>query len=121
VNIWVSVEQGFSSAHRLVGHPRCGNIHVHYYKVRVSVLVNHKWLDFFDLKETVRKVVSDFDHKLILDKNDFIETSTHVVRIEGAPTTENIAKHLYRTLSRILRYPVKIRLYESDSTFVEVE
>ena len=59
----------FSAAHMLVGHPKCGRMHGHNYKVDVTVkgeLDEHGWvMDFGDLNKIVDPFIDLLDHRFI--------------------------------------------------------
>ena len=67
-------------AHLLPGHPKCGRLHGHTYRVQLVVSGEARdgmLLDFAELKSQVRSVLSRYDHR---HWNDFIDY----------PTVENI-------------------------------
>ena len=66
----VSKEYHFSAAHRLQGHPKCGKMHGHNYKV---VFVLGSWhlhdgmvIDFGDLNKLVKPIIDELDHQYLL-------------------------------------------------------
>ncbi len=75
----ISKEFHFSSAHMIVGHPKCGRLHGHNYKLEVVVMhPKHKTLedseldemgfiiDFGVLKKIVKEIVDEVDHRYIV-------------------------------------------------------
>ncbi len=69
----------FSSAHMIVGHPKCGRMHGHNYKLEVVVMhPKHKTLedaeldqmgfiiDFGVLKKIVMEIVDEVDHRYMV-------------------------------------------------------
>jgi len=112
----VSKTVEFDAGHRLMHHEgKCSNIHGHRYTLKVSIIgiVNKKSgmvLDFTNLKQAMAPVVSEYDHAMILNKEDkknlkhMIDNSYKLVILSCEPTAENIAidiKHkLYATLRR---------------------
>ena len=71
----------FSAAHMLVGHPKCGRMHGHNYRVDVTVAAalhsgsrvkaRHNWvMDFADLDLVVKPILERFDHKFIATQAD---------------------------------------------------
>ncbi len=69
----------FSSAHMIVGHPKCGRMHGHNYKLEVVVMhPKHKTLedseldemgfiiDFGVLKKIVKEIVDEVDHRYMV-------------------------------------------------------
>jgi len=61
------VETYFSAAHHIEGHPKCGVVHGHTYKVRVEV-TSSDWIDLGDLRGAVTKIVARYDHSDLGDK-----------------------------------------------------
>ena len=75
-------------AHTLPGHPKCGQLHGHTYRVEVEVegpAEGGMVLDFADLKAQVRSVLGRYDHR---HWNDFLEY----------PTVENICRRIAETI-----------------------
>lgn len=94
------VETDFSAAHQLRGYKgKCENLHGHNWKVQVSVtseVLNEIELviDFHELKEITREILSNLDHKIINNVYPFIEKN---------PSSENIAKWIYDSLKEKLK------------------
>ncbi len=92
----VSVESHFSAAHTLVNYPGdCARLHGHNWGVRVFVKcrsLNEMGLgvDFREVKQALEAVLVDFDHANLNDLPLFRDTN---------PTSETIARFLYRALS----------------------
>ena len=95
----VYVKTHFSAAHRLEGYPGdCARSHGHNWIVEVHVRCSELnpigiGMDFRDIKQAVKKVVQELDH---YDLNELAPFKT------VNPTSENIAKYLYRELSKAL-------------------
>jgi len=93
----VSVNTRFSAAHHLVGYPgHCANPHGHNWDVEVFVRgkkLNPTGIlvDFRTLKDTVRGVLSELDHS---------DLNTHRAFRKSNPSSENIARFLYKELSK---------------------
>jgi len=115
----VSIETSFSAAHRLNNYRgNCEALHGHNWKVRVTVetaALNEIGLgiDFRDLKEKTRRVLSPFDHVLLNDLAPFKDIN---------PSSEAIARYLFIELKReITALPVrlkKVSVWESDNSWV---
>ncbi|MDD1769897.1 MAG: 6-pyruvoyl tetrahydropterin synthase family protein [Methanomassiliicoccales archaeon] len=63
----------FSASHFIPGHPKCGRLHGHSYSVNL-VLHGEKGergmiLDFVPLKNALREIADEFDHRVILPGN----------------------------------------------------
>ncbi len=79
----ISKEFHFSSAHMIVGHPKCGRLHGHNYKLEVSVMhPKHNYqpdeeldelgfiIDFGVLKGIVKEMLDRVDHRyMVSDAN----------------------------------------------------
>jgi 6-pyruvoyltetrahydropterin/6-carboxytetrahydropterin synthase len=96
-------------AHTLPGHPKCGQLHGHTYRIEVVVEGEMKGgmvLDFADLKGQVRSVLSRYDHR---HWNEFLEY----------PTVENICERLATELAERVAFPFSIRVYEGQGKWAE--
>jgi 6-pyruvoyltetrahydropterin/6-carboxytetrahydropterin synthase len=63
----------FSACHFITEHAKCGRLHGHVYGLRL-VLHGEKGghgmiMDFIELKKVMRKIVEDFDHRVLLPGN----------------------------------------------------
>jgi 6-pyruvoyltetrahydropterin/6-carboxytetrahydropterin synthase len=93
----VYIETHFSAAHALRGYPGdCARLHGHNWIVRVFVRCRELddigiGIDFRVVKEHVREVLGELDHCNINEIGPFREQN---------PSSENIARHLYRELGR---------------------
>jgi 6-pyruvoyltetrahydropterin/6-carboxytetrahydropterin synthase len=93
----IYVETHFSAAHALRGYPGdCARLHGHNWIVRVFVRCRELddtgiGIDFRVVKEHVREVLRELDHCNMNEIPPFSEQN---------PSSENIARHLYRELGR---------------------
>jgi len=97
-------------AHFLPGHPKCGSLHGHTYKVEVTVEGKPKdgmIIDFSDLKTSVRDVLAHYDHR---SWNDFLEY----------PSVENICELLSEKLKGRLAFPFTLRVWEGHGKWAEI-
>jgi 6-pyruvoyltetrahydropterin/6-carboxytetrahydropterin synthase len=66
----ISREYWFSSAHRLEGHPKCGRLHGHNYKLVVHVqsvnIDDGMIMDYARLDSIVKPIVDELDHRYII-------------------------------------------------------
>ncbi len=98
-NYELSVSAEFCAAHRLDGYPgNCRNTHGHNWGVTVYVLCTQldplgMGLDFRDIKALIKQALTDLDHSFLNDLAPFSQAN---------PTAENIARHLFEELSRLL-------------------
>ncbi len=115
----VTVELTFSAAHQIRGHPGpCARLHGHNYRAAVTItgeaLNEHGMLiDFAELKELCREVISPLDHALLNELPPFASTS---------PTAEALAGHIHgQVAARLsaLRYDLRVArvtVHESESS-----
>jgi len=95
----LSVSAEFCAAHRLNGYAgECRRTHGHNWGVTVFVRCSEldgigMGLDFREIKGLVREALSGLDHACLNDLPPFTTEN---------PTAENIARHLYDELSRLL-------------------
>ncbi len=96
-------------AHLLPGHPKCGRLHGHTYRVEVVIDGEPRdgmVIDFGELKAQVRSVLSRYDHR---HWNDFMDY----------PTVENVCQRLADELCERLAFPFAIRVYEGHAKWAE--
>ncbi len=106
----LGITEYIDCAHFLPGHPKCGQIHGHTYKVEVIIegeASGGMVLDFNDLKAQTRTVLQQYDHR---NWNDFLPF----------PSVENICELLSRQLKERLRFPFLIRVWEGHGKWAEM-
>ena len=106
----LGVTEYVDCAHFLPGHPKCGVLHGHTYRVEISVEGKPKdglIIDFADLKQTLREVLSDYDHR---SWNDFL----------AYPSVENICELLSAKLGERLSLPHTLRVWEGHGKWAEI-
>ena len=98
-------------AHFLPGHPKCGQLHGHTYKVEVVIEgetgPTGMLLDFDEMKQDLWAVLSEYDHRSL---NDFLEY----------PSVENICEMLRGRLEKRLGFPFTLRVWEGDGKWAEL-
>jgi 6-pyruvoyltetrahydropterin/6-carboxytetrahydropterin synthase len=105
----LGVTETVDCAHFLPGHPKCGQIHGHTYKVEIVVEGETRGgmlIDFSDLRGQIRDVLARYDHR---NWNDYLEF----------PSVENICALLAAQLRERLRFPFTIRVYEGYGKWAE--
>ncbi len=121
----------FDSAHYTAGiTDKCTNIHGHTFTLNVEIeggeVDEEKGmvLDFGILKNTVREILEDWDHKFLVPENKIGEVKTkgpfniEIKPVEGnAATTENIARQIAKEIHQELDFPVKVELYEGEKSY----
>ena len=114
----LEISRVISCAHRLIGYRgECCNLHGHNY--RITVILRARELDeigiafdFKKLKRATDDALAGYDHACLNDLPDFQSVN---------PTSENIARVLYRKLTasvsdgRISVFGVKVAESESSS------
>jgi 6-pyruvoyltetrahydropterin/6-carboxytetrahydropterin synthase len=97
-------------AHFLPGHPKCGQLHGHTYKVEIiidgEVGSDGMVVDFDRIKSDLRTVLDTYDHRSL---NDFLEV----------PSVENICAMLRAKLEERLRFAFVLRVWEGDGKWAE--
>jgi len=95
----------FHAAHYIKGHPKCGRLHGHTYKVEVEVFYpkTSPFVDFYELKTAVDRVLAIYDHSDI-----------------GDTTCEDIAEEIASQLELLFKRKVRVSVWETDSFGVTV-
>ena|SRR5256885_16650751 len=124
----VTQELRFCYGHRLLGHPgKCARLHGHNARVFVvlraeSVDANGMVIDFDTVEHTARRYLEEaLDHRMILQQGDpacaaLSGIGEPFVSLEGAPTAENLAKHIYQQLVRFGLPVAEVRLEEQPGS-----
>ncbi|OGS46988.1 MAG: 6-carboxytetrahydropterin synthase QueD [Elusimicrobia bacterium RIFOXYD2_FULL_34_15] len=116
----ISIEDNFSAAHNLRNYKgKCEHLHGHNYKVRVFVCgkvldKTGMLLDFTILKEILKEITNEFDHKYLNEEKPFDKIN---------PTAENIAKYIYRRIklkvkSKKLKV-IEVDVWETEKNFAK--
>ncbi len=113
----VYVKSHFSAAHRLRGYPGdCAKVHGHNWIIEVFVKCSELneigiAIDFRDIKTAIREVLAGLDHSDLNDLPAFMDEN---------PTSENIARFIYRQLAGMLNSPVihvsRVKVSETPGT-----
>jgi 6-pyruvoyltetrahydropterin/6-carboxytetrahydropterin synthase len=105
----LGVTDHIDCAHLLAGHPKCGQLHGHTYRIELTVegeAHGGRLLDFADLKAQLRGVLARYDHR---HWNDFMEY----------PTVENICERLAGEIASVLAFPFTVRVHEGHAKWAE--
>jgi len=113
----VTVRDSIASAHQLHGYDGpCKDMHGHTWKVEVVILgdtLDEVGLlaDFKVMKTRLKEVLAPLDHVVLNDLPAFKDLN---------PSTENLARHIYRSLvSRCAPLRLKqVQVWESDTASV---
>ena len=106
----LGVAEYIDCAHSLPGHPKCGSLHGHTYKVEIAIQGeprNGMVIDFADLKHSLREVLTQYDHR---NFNDFLEY----------PSVENICELLSNKLRQKLPFTFTLRVWEGHGKWAEI-
>jgi 6-pyruvoyltetrahydropterin/6-carboxytetrahydropterin synthase len=113
----VSVEAHFAAAHSLKGYQGdCAEIHGHNWNVEVFVRCARLneigiGIDFRDVKQAIGELMEGLDHTCLNDHPDFARDN---------PTSENVARFLYRKLGEKLNSETlkvaKVKVSETRTT-----
>lgn len=98
------------AAHCLPRHKTCEPMHGHTYRVEVKVEgekgEDGMVMDFAELRGIVRRVLKEYDHKVL---NDIVEY----------PTCENLCEAIYAKLEKELKFPFTLRIWEGRDKWIE--
>jgi 6-pyruvoyltetrahydropterin/6-carboxytetrahydropterin synthase len=97
-------------AHFLPGHPKCGVLHGHTYRIELAVEGENRTgmiMDFADLKKILRETLAAYDHRSL---NDFLEY----------PSVENICEMIRGRLQERMAVPMTLRVWEGDGKWAEL-
>jgi 6-pyruvoyltetrahydropterin/6-carboxytetrahydropterin synthase len=106
----LGITEYIDCAHFLPGHPKCGRVHGHTYRVDVTIEGDHNQgmvVDFNDLKQSTREVLARYDHRHWNDVLDF-------------PSVENICELLSRELRERISFPMVVRVWEGNGKWAEM-
>lgn len=112
----LTVEVGFSAAHQLRGYKgNCENMHGHNWRVQINVTAEKLndidiAMDFREVKQIAREVISPLDHAFLNEVFPFTEKN---------PSSENVAKWIYDSLKKRINDDglrvAGVTVWESDS------
>ncbi len=113
----LTIETEFAAAHRIKeAGGKCERLHGHTWKVQVTIQgekLNARGIliDFREVKKIIKKSINKLDHQYL---NEVLKNME--------PTTENIAKYLFKKLEKELNSErvklSKVKVGESDKTWV---
>jgi len=126
MKVTATKEFTFDSAHLLSEYDgECARLHGHTYRLQVTLQRKGKdqlildgpkafmVVDFKDIKQHIKEHVLDkLDHRNLNEVLDF------------RTTAENLALYLYKRINEVILPPVRcvrVRLWETPTSFVEVE
>ncbi|MBT9138971.1 MAG: 6-carboxy-5,6,7,8-tetrahydropterin synthase [Syntrophomonadaceae bacterium] len=119
----------FEASHRLVSSYSicCQKLHGHSYILELFFRSDHlnedgMVIDFGLVKDLLRPLLEEFDHRLILDKaDDTKELRPHAFIFPYSPTAENMAKYIFDKVKKIFPAVSKVRVHETETGWAEYE
>jgi 6-pyruvoyltetrahydropterin/6-carboxytetrahydropterin synthase len=115
----VFFRSGFAAAHRLCDYPGdCARLHGHNWTVEVYVECRELneigiGIDFYEIDKALNKIMVEMDHSNLNDLPAFKDQN---------PTSENVARYVYRELARELNAPaikvVRVKVCETPDAGV---
>jgi len=115
----ICVEAEFSAAHSLAGyHGNCRQVHGHNWTVEVFVRCRELnaigiGIDFRNVKQIISDIIKNIDHSYLNEHPEFKDTN---------PSSENIARFLYRKLGEKINSDAaevsKVRVSETRNSGV---
>lgn len=123
----------FDSAHFLKGYQgKCSNIHGHRWTIEVTVAsdeveadgqIRGMIVDFKTLKNDLKDLADEFDHKFIIEegslkektKEALLEEDFAIVGLPFRPTAENLAKYFYDRMEEKEYQVVLVKVYETPN------
>ncbi len=127
----LQVEACFDAAHFLAGHSgACRNLHGHRWRVVVDIAGSEPvssgserdmLVDFAGVKQQLRDLVAEFDHRLIYEAGSLRPTTLAALKEEGfimvelpcRPTAERLAELMYKRLAAGGMAVSKVTVYET--------
>jgi 6-pyruvoyltetrahydropterin/6-carboxytetrahydropterin synthase len=108
----LGVVEYIDCAHTIPGHPKCGTLHGHTYRVELIIEGDARdergmILDFGIMKGRLREVLAKYDHR---SWNEFLEF----------PTVENICELLAKQMGPRLSHPFHLRVWEGEGKWAEI-
>ncbi|MBF0785161.1 6-carboxytetrahydropterin synthase QueD [Muribacter muris] len=136
----IAKEFSFDMAHMLDGHDgKCQNLHGHTYTLQVEIrgglhtegAKRGMVMDYSDLKSIVKTEILDkMDHAFIYDTTSekeckvaqlLAELNSKTFGIPARTTAEQMAKHIFDTLSDVGLPVSLIRLWETPTSYCEYQ
>lgn len=112
--ITITKEFKFSAAHTIIGHPKCGRLHGHNYRVLVTlgaeVLNDFSMvLDFSELSDIVRRnVIEPLDHRYIVshanraDNDPYVKAARSADELVYLPVNQSTAECIATCIGELI-------------------
>jgi 6-pyruvoyltetrahydropterin/6-carboxytetrahydropterin synthase len=117
-DIMIEREWEFSAAHRLEGHPKCGRLHGHNYRLKVILSAEVSYdgmvMDFANVDLIVKPLIDLLDHHYIASKNNIALRDPYLAAAKAerpedvielpitASTAELIAEWFFEQIAELL-------------------
>ena len=131
----IKSEVQFDMAHFLEGYDgKCSNIHGHRYRVVASFAADNVCPegvcrgmveDFTNVKEILRRIGEDFDHKLVIEDTEegrrikSVLPAHDIVLVPYRPTAELMAKDIFHRLKSAGCTVCSVEVYETPTNSCE--
>ena len=127
-NFQVTKKIEFCYGHRLINYEgKCKYLHGHNGIIEIDIdssklNKDSMVIDFNDIAQIAKSWINDnIDHKMILSKNDgiistFKQNGEPMYIMDGNPTAENIAKHIFHSLYSLGLNIIELRLWETPNS-----
>ncbi len=109
----IKITDEFSSAHNLRNYKgKCEALHGHNWKVEILLYGNTlnrqgMVMDFKELKDKVKNILSGLDHECLNNLNYFKKKN---------PTSENIARFIHDRLAKVIKKKIRVSVWETTSS-----
>jgi 6-pyruvoyl-tetrahydropterin synthase len=137
----ITVYAKFHTGHRQKGYPgHCRFVHGHTWRGRITVSTEEFPRDELDMAVdfgSLKKLLRDFDHKIIVTADDELFTDPKLFEPEGivlipgkSPSVENVAVHVWKGVvghlkekfpHRGIEYTIEVEIQETENNFFSVE
>lgn len=129
-NYTISREFWFSAAHRIEGHPKCGRLHGHNYKVVVSISGpldgRGMVMDFGFVDAALKPVIDEMDHRYLVSQDNIhkedeyariaLEVGDAYVLTTEHSTAEEMAQSLHSKVCQSLHVtPNKVKVLVQET------
>ncbi len=129
----LTTEESIDSAHFLAGYEgKCRHIHGHRWRIVVTLQSEAlrddtqqrgMCVDFSDVKEDLKNLLSDYDHTLMIEKGSLKSATMAALKDEGfpilelnfRPTAENLALHFFEKMTSLGYDIYSVQVYETPN------
>ena len=109
----------FSSAHIIPEYEKCGRLHGHTYAVHIKIggKPDSKGIimDFSLLKDILRKIVSDLDHRILIPAKSNV---AKIVKEKESIRVDSLGKHYLFPVKDCILLPISSTSVENLATYI---